>query len=244
MEPPDRDEEAAREDAAQRDNTALPPADRPHPVTRPFRSEETARFSGSDPVIDHPVPPSILGVAVVYAESFFAKKSEPSTELGAVYRLHKGDLLFIGKHPPPKEVVLGNGRRSRITACHLFPFHPVGQSDLGRGYAYISGQHMTLEMGPDGVTVVRDFSRNGVYLRGQQRHLSTKGQDAEEIELIFEGTGGVRKPMVSQSFTGPETIVLGINLSEASPESKQLAEQQQIVVIPLAPAKSDGKEVD
>ena len=237
MEPPDRDEESARDEAAHCDDTARSPADRPQPMTRLFQSEETARFSGSDAVTDDPVPPSIVGVAVIYAESFFRRKSEPASELGVVYRLHEGDLLFIGKHPAPTEVVLGNGRRSKVVASHLFPFHPVGRSDLGRGYTYISGQHMTLEMGANGVTVVRDFSRNGVYLRDQQRHLSIKEQNTEEIELVFEGIRGVRKQAISQAFTGSETIVLGINLAEASPESKELAEQQQIQVIPFVTAK-------
>lgn len=235
METPDRDSKSKPRESKGGDEAPPRSPAGSRPSTHPFEPDAD-RSPGEEKAeaVERPVT-SPLGVAVLFAESF-RRKSSISSELGLTYQLREGDLLFIGKFPPPLELVQGDGRRRKVTASHLFPFLPTAQSSLGKGYAFISGQHMTIEMLPDGSTLVRDFSTNGVYLRGRQQHLCAREESTESVELAFEGGQVTTKPAATQPLSGPETIVLGIDLGKASAEAKKLAEQQQVHVIPFTHA--------
>ncbi|MFC1572792.1 hypothetical protein ACFL6M_04255 [Candidatus Eisenbacteria bacterium] len=143
----------------------------------------------------------ILGVVVVYSETHEADPTQPDSRLGRVYPLKDGEILFVGRHPAPREVLLRNGGSAAPTYTHIFP--------SGGLYGYISGRHLTVEMDPLGGTILTDHSRYGVYLeKAKKWHRRKKTSDPPESHRV----------------SGEETVTLMDDLGE--PTDRDLADRR------------------
>lgn len=125
---------------------------RPTPTAPRPAEEQTAPVDRTRP---------LLGLVIIYSETHEMRPAKLDSRLGRVYPLRDGDVLFLGRHPAPPEVLRRNGSLSPPTFCHLFPH--------GEPYGYISRRHLTVEMDGLGGAVLTDHSRYGLYLEKAAR---------------------------------------------------------------------------
>ncbi len=165
---------------------------RPPAATREDSSVHAPEPEGTGP---------ILGVVITYSDTHELDQRELDPRLGCVYPLREGEILFVGRHPAPEEVLRRDGESVPPTHCHLFPH--------GGLYGYISRRHLTVEMDPLGGTILTDYSRYGIYL-----------ENAGKWHRRKDPAG----PPESHRVTGEETVILMDDLGE--PTSRDLAERR------------------
>lgn len=148
----------------------------------------------AEPLKDAPEPEAgrpILGVVVVYSDTHESDAGEVDSRLGRVYPLRDGEILFIGRHPAPREVLRRDGGSGPPDYCHLFP--------TGGIHGYISRRHLTIEMDPLRGTILTDYSRYGFYLEKAGKWHRRKDPPG---------------PPESHRVSGDETVVLMDDLGE------------------------------
>ncbi|MEZ4649558.1 MAG: FHA domain-containing protein [Candidatus Eisenbacteria bacterium] len=148
----------------------------------------------------------LLGVVAIYSPTA-GEPTEPPSEAGRVYPLFDGDILFIGKKDVD-EIKVRDGGVRRVTYSHVL---------VGPEYSMVSREHLAIEMLPEGRFRIYDFSLNGVFLETAHRHVR-QGHVRPEIQEV----------------TGPETLILGINLLENQERSARKAvARSRVQVFPI-----------
>lgn len=150
----------------------------------------------------------IVGVVVAYSETADQVETGERPELGVVYPLREGEVLFVGRQNPPGPAVIPieGGEKLRVTHSHLFAF--------ARKFEYVSRVHLALEMKADGRTVLTDFSTNGIYLVTKKELLQRPRE----------------KPYAVHTLEGRQTIFLGVSPEQVDPSTSEVP---QLEIIPL-----------
>jgi hypothetical protein len=159
----------------------------------------------------------VLGVVVTYAGSVESAPVEAGRQLGRVYPLRRGEVLYVGRPPAQPEIVRSDGARVRPAAFHLFP----------RQFGEISHRHFTVEIDPDEGILVTDYSKNGLYLLRERRHLRREEGESSHRHRLKSGT----------------ILIPGIDLTdltEAEVRTRAEASQFQIICPAKSPAQADA----
>jgi hypothetical protein len=155
----------------------------------------------------------VLGVVVVYSETHASAAGDVDPRLGRVYPLKAGEILLVGRHPPPAEVLGWDGESRPPTYCHLFPHGGI--------YQYISRRHLTVEMDPLGGAILTDTSLHGIYLQKAGKwHRRRDRTDPPESHRIM----------------GPEVVILGDDLGKHT--DQDLADRRSRYCLHVLPAVS------
>lgn len=184
------------------------------------RSTDETVLHGTSPTHDlgppeiGPGPSSegpVLGAVAIYSEATDDRAMAGSrSELGRLYLLREGEVLFLGKPPAPRVVELPDGNSLPVTYAHLFPF--------SREYGFVSRRHLAVAMLSEGRTVVHDFSTNGIYLMSKEEHVR-RSPDAQVRTTEIQGR---------------EIVVLGLDLSrQRDRAAKRSASRHRLEVVPF-----------
>lgn len=173
-------------------------------------TQEIARPAEDDTQDDASDHRPVLGSVAVYSVATDDRVSdEARSEHGRLYLLREGDLLFVGKPPAPRQLDVGGGAR-RVAFAHLFPF--------SREYGFVSRKHLLIEMKPEGVTLLYDFSTNGIYLTAQREHRRRPPDEPVQITKL----------------DGPDLVVLGLDLSrQRDREARVSASRHRLEILPF-----------
>jgi hypothetical protein len=192
-----------------------------------WERQAPAARSGSEPAAqagaESPPAEPVLGLVVIYSETADAGDGAPNSRHGRLYPLRRGDVLLVGKPPASPEVLRSDGKAVSPVACHLFPFTPE--------FAHISRRHLTLEMEANGVTILTDYSTNGVTLLKVGRYARRPREETSQVHRL----------------QGDETVVLGVDLAgQRDPVVLEQARRYQLMVLRpeggAAKAKAAGVE--
>jgi hypothetical protein len=196
----------------------IPPEDVPEPTLVGFgpkrsRGDTTVRPGAAAPdTASGKAPDPVLGFIVTYSETAPGEDGQDS-RFGRIYPMRVGQVLFVGKAPAPAQVRRADGAMIAPVASHLFP----------RSFGYISKHHLTVEMEPDGPTILTDTSSNGLYFMKTQQYVRrSPGDSTPQVHRVV----------------GDETLVLALNLPELRDDPEALAQSERVQLRILRPTRS------